>query len=78
MIQVIDLGGDVRIFRGDPLGRRHQLRAHGAGQGNHDLQIQRPVDGGDGLGKGGIDAGRMSADLRTTCKKYSRICIKFC
>ena len=26
------------------------------GQGNHDLQIQRPVDGGDGLGKGGIDA----------------------
>ncbi|WP_213104932.1 hypothetical protein, partial [Escherichia coli] len=30
------------------------------------------------IGKGGIDAGRMSADLRTTCKKYSRICIKFC
>ena len=21
---------------------------------------------------------QMSADLRTTCKKYSRICIKFC
>ena len=28
--------------------------------------------------QGRIDAGRMSADLRTTCKKYSRICIKFC
>ncbi len=24
------------------------------------------------IGKGGIDAGRMSADLRTTCKKNIR------
>ncbi len=37
VIQVIDLGGDVRIFCGDPLGRRYQLWAHGTGEGDQDL-----------------------------------------
>ena len=36
-VQVIDLGGDVRIFRSDPLSRRHQLRAHGTGEGDQKL-----------------------------------------
>ena len=37
VIQVIDLGGDVRIFCGDPLGRRYPLWAHGTGEGDQDL-----------------------------------------
>ena len=44
MVQVVDLGGDVRIFRGNALGRRHQFRTHGAGQRDQDLQIRLFLD----------------------------------
>ena len=44
MVQVVDLGGDVRIFRGNTLGRRHQFRTHGAGQRDQDLQIRLFLD----------------------------------
>ena len=31
----------IGIFCGDPLGRRHQFRAHGAGKGYEDLHMRR-------------------------------------
>ena len=41
VVQVVDLGGDVRIFRGNALGRRHQFRTSGTGQREPDLIFQQ-------------------------------------
>ena len=49
MVQVVDLGGDVRIFRGNTLGGGHQFWAHGAGEGHQHLKIHCFLNGMDGV-----------------------------
>ena len=39
VVQVVDLRRNQRILCCDPLGCRHQLRTHGTGQGDQDLQL---------------------------------------
>ena len=41
MVQVVNLRRHAGIFCGNPLGRRHQFRAHGAGKGYQDLHMRR-------------------------------------
>ena len=44
VVQVEDLGSDIRILHSNPLGGGHQLWAHSTGKGYQDLKVHSPLD----------------------------------
>ena len=44
MVQIVDFGSHHRIGGRNLLGRRHQLRTHGAGKGYHNPHMYRMID----------------------------------